>query len=51
MNIDNLGSGGDLLPDAYNGVRKTCRLIVETVHEAAEDLRKYDSYEIHVLEV
>ena len=49
MNIDNLGSGGDLLPDAYNGVRKTCRLIVETVHEAAEDLRKDDYDDIYVL--
>ena len=51
MNIGKLGSRGVFMSDTCNGARKTYRLIVEKVHEAAEDLRKYDSDNIHVLEV
>ena len=51
MNIGNLESGGALTSEKCNGARKTRRLIVDKVHEAVEDLRKYNSYDIRVLEV
>ena len=37
--------------DTCNGVRKTRRIILEQVNDAAEVLRKYEYDEIHVLEV
>ena len=37
--------------DTCNGERNKCRLIVDQVHESEEDFRKYDSDDIHVLEV
>ena len=51
MNIGKLGSGSYLKLDICNGARKTIRLIIEQVNEAVEDLRKYDSDDILVLEV
>ena len=39
------------MSDTCNGARKTRRLIVEQVHEAAEALHKDDSDDIRVLEV
>ena len=38
QDLGNLGSNGALTPYICNGARKTCRLIVEQVHEAAEAL-------------
>ena len=49
MNIGKLRSGGALTPDTCNGARNTFRLIVDQVHEAAEDFRKDDSDDIYIL--
>ena len=51
MNIGKLGSNGDLTSEKYNRERKTHSLIVDHVHKTAEDFRKYESYDIYVLEV
>ena len=51
MNICKLGIRVDLKSDTCNGVRKTRRIVVEQVHEAAEALRKDESDYIRVLEV
>ena len=51
MNIGKLGSGGALTSYTCNRARKTRCIIVETVHEAVGHLRKYESYDIHVLGV
>ena len=50
INIGKLGSSS-LTSKTCNEVRKTCRIIVERVHEDAETLRKDDYEYIPVLEV
>ena len=51
MNIVKLGGVGTLKSDTYNGTRKMCRIIFDTVHEAVEVLCKDESDDIRVLEV